>query len=126
MATVKQSYLFFCVRIFPNKEFKVWVWVCMFLVFGYWLGSMPQIFLICSPFEMNWNPSVPSGHCASYNVAFTTIDCVNMVTELVIMLLPIPFIQPAADGHRDVNRPLNHLPYWPLVCLVNPPFPIAT
>lgn len=93
MATVKQSYLFFYLRIFPHKEFKTWVWVCMFLVFGYWAGSMLQIFLICSPFEMNWNPTVPGGHCASYNVAFTTIGCVNMVTDLIIMLLPIPFIR---------------------------------
>ncbi|GME24671.1 putative integral membrane protein [Neofusicoccum parvum] len=93
MATVKQSYLFFYLRIFPNKEFKVWVWVCMFLVGGYWLGSMLQIFLICSPFEMNWNPTIPGGHCASYNVAFTTIGCVNMVTDLIIMLLPLPFIR---------------------------------
>lgn len=93
MVTVKQSYLCFYLRIFPHKEFRLWVWVCMFLVFGYWLGSMLQIFLICAPFEMNWNPTIPGGHCASYNVAFTAIGCVNMVTDLIIMFLPLPFIR---------------------------------
>ena len=64
----------------------------MGLVAGYWLGSMLQIFLICAPFEMNWNPAIP-GHCASYNVAFVTIGIFNMITDLIIMLLPIPFLR---------------------------------
>ena len=41
---------------------------------------------------MNWNPTIP-GHCASYNVAFVTIGIFNMITDLIIMLLPIPFLR---------------------------------
>ncbi|KAG9197642.1 hypothetical protein G6514_001166 [Epicoccum nigrum] len=41
---------------------------------------------------MNWNPAIP-GHCASYNVAFVTIGVFNMITDLIIMLLPIPFLR---------------------------------
>jgi hypothetical protein len=92
MASVKLSYLWFYLRIFPQPNFRKWIWVCMGLVAGYWLGSMLQIFLICAPFEMNWNPAIP-GHCASYNVAFVTIGIFNMITDLIIMLLPIPFLQ---------------------------------
>jgi len=93
MASVKLSYLWFYLRIFPQPEFRKWIWTCMGLVSGYWVGSMLQIFLICTPFEMNWNPSIPGGHCASYNVAFVTIGIFNMITDLIIMLLPIPFIR---------------------------------
>lgn len=93
MASVKLSYLWFYLRIFPQEEFRKWIWICMSLIGGYWLGSMLQIFLICIPFEMNWNPTVKGGHCASYNVAFVTIGIVNMITDLIIMLLPIPFIR---------------------------------
>jgi hypothetical protein len=93
MASVKMSYLWFYLRIFPQQNFRKWVWVCMFLVGGYWLGSMLQFFLICTPFEMNWNSTIPGGHCASYNVAFVTIGIFNMITDLIIMLLPIPFIR---------------------------------
>lgn len=92
MASVKLSYLWFYLRIFPQPKFRKWIWVCMGLVAGYWLGSMLQIFLICTPFEMNWNPAIP-GHCASYNVAFVTIGIFNMITDLIIMLLPIPFLR---------------------------------
>lgn len=93
MSSVKLSYLWFYLRIFPQPEFRKWIWICMGLIGGYWLGSMLQIFLICRPFEMNWNPMIPGGHCASYNVAFVTIGIFNMITDLIIMLLPIPFIR---------------------------------
>lgn len=93
MSSAKLSYLWFYLRIFPQESFRKWIWTCMGLVAGYWLGSMLQIFLICTPFEMNWNPTIPGGHCASYNVAFVTIGLVNMITDLIIMLLPIPFIR---------------------------------
>jgi hypothetical protein len=54
---------------------------------------MLQIFLICTPFKMNWNPMILGGRYASYNVAFATIGIFSMVTDLIIMLLPIPFIR---------------------------------
>ncbi|KAF2141715.1 uncharacterized protein K452DRAFT_308785 [Aplosporella prunicola CBS 121167] len=92
MVTVKQSYLFFYLRIFIDRKFRLAAWVCMGIVFGYWAGSMMQVFLLCTPFEMNWNPAA-GGHCASYNVSFTTIGIVNMFTDLIIMFLPIPFIR---------------------------------
>jgi len=93
MTSVKLSYLWFYLRIFPQPDFRKWIWACMGLVASYWLGSMLQIFLICAPFEMNWNPPISGGRCASYNVAFVTIGIFNMITDLIIMLLPIPFLR---------------------------------
>ena len=51
---------------------------------------------------MNWNPTILGGHCSSYNVAFVTIGIFNIVTDMIIMLLPIPFIQkvPMAIGTK--------------------------
>ena len=92
MASVKISYLWFYLRIFPQQSFRKWIWICMGLVFGYWLGSMLQIFLICKPFEMNWNP-LAGGKCANYNVAFVTVGIFNLITDLIIMFLPIPFLR---------------------------------
>ncbi|KAH7062994.1 integral membrane protein [Paraphoma chrysanthemicola] len=104
MASVKLSYLWFYLRIFPPPlhDLRICVWICMGVVGGYWLGSILQIFLLCTPLEMNWNPTIPGGHCGSYNVAFVTIGIFNMLTDLVIMLLPIPFIRklPMAIGTK--------------------------
>jgi hypothetical protein len=91
MVFAKFSYLFFYLRIFVSKEFRVLTWVCMGCAGAYWIGSVLQIFLICAPFARNWNPLLP-GHCASQNVAFSTIGAFNLVTDVMIMALPIRFI----------------------------------
>ncbi|KAF7173264.1 hypothetical protein CNMCM5623_005491 [Aspergillus felis] len=91
MVLAKLSYLFFYLRIFVTKGFRIAAWVCMGCACAYWAGSMLQIFLICQPFERNWNPTLP-GHCASQNVAFSTIGAFNLMTDVMIMVLPLHFI----------------------------------
>lgn len=91
MVLAKFSYLTFYLRIFVSKEFRILTWICMGCAGAYWTGSMLQIFLICTPFEKNWNPTLP-GHCASQNVAFSTIGAFNLLTDVMIMALPIRFV----------------------------------
>ena len=91
MVLAKFSYLAFYLRIFVSKEFRLLTWICMGCAGAYWTGSMLQIFLICAPFEKNWNPTLP-GHCASQNVAFSTIGAFNLLTDVMIMALPIRFV----------------------------------
>jgi hypothetical protein len=91
MVLAKLSYLFFYLRIFVTPVFRTAAWVCMGCACAYWAGSMLQIFLICQPFEKNWNPTLP-GHCASQNVAFSIIGAFNLLTDVMIMVLPLHFI----------------------------------
>ncbi|KAF7586145.1 hypothetical protein BBP40_009400 [Aspergillus hancockii] len=91
MVLAKLSYLAFYLRIFVTRGFRIAARVIMGCACAYWTGSMLQIFLICDPFEKNWNPLLP-GHCASQNVAFSTIGAFNLLTDLLIMALPVHFI----------------------------------
>ncbi|KGO65644.1 hypothetical protein PITC_007620 [Penicillium italicum] len=91
MVLAKFSYLAFYLRIFVSKEFRILTWICMGCAGAYWTGSMLQMFLTCTPFEKNWNPTLP-GHCASRNVSFSTIGAFNLLTDVVIMALPIRFV----------------------------------
>jgi hypothetical protein len=91
MVLAKLSYLFFYLRIFVTKGFRIAAWVCMGCACAYWAGSTLQIFFICQPFQKNWNPTLP-GHCASQNVAFSTIGAFNLITDVMIMVLPLHFI----------------------------------
>ncbi|KAJ5935099.1 hypothetical protein N7466_004646 [Penicillium verhagenii] len=91
MVLAKFSYLFFYLRIFVTREFRILTWVCMGCAASYWTGSVLQVFLICHPFEKNWGAGV-GGHCASQNVAFSTIGAFNLITDVLIMALPVRFI----------------------------------
>ena len=92
MVFTKFSYLLFYLRIFVSRPFRIASWVCFGCSSAYWLGSALQVFLICKLFEFNWNPTIPGGSCASQNVAFSTIGTFNLVTDLMIMILPLRFI----------------------------------
>ncbi|OQD82255.1 hypothetical protein PENANT_c022G01824 [Penicillium antarcticum] len=91
MVLAKFSYLFLYLRIFVTPEFRILTWVCMGCAAAYWTGSVLQVFLLCTPFQRNWNPTLP-GHCGNQNVAFTTIGVFNLLTDVMIMILPIRFI----------------------------------
>ncbi|KAJ9262167.1 hypothetical protein DTO027B5_1019 [Paecilomyces variotii] len=93
MVLAKFSYLFFYLRIFVSRSFRLAAWACMACAAAYWLGSMLQVFLLCHPFAANWNQSIPGAHCASQNVAFSTIGAFNLVTDLMIIVLPLHFIR---------------------------------
>lgn len=88
----KIGYLLFYLRIFEIRPFRIAAMVCMGCACAYWLGSMLQVFLLCRPFAANWDPSIPGAYCASRNVSFSTIGAFNLITDLMIVLLPLHFI----------------------------------
>ncbi|KAI4677987.1 uncharacterized protein J4E84_008934 [Alternaria hordeiaustralica] len=95
VSSVKLSYLLFYLRFFTLKEHRIWVWICMGLVVAYWLGSMLATFLLCTPLEANWNPLLAKKYCPDHkhSTAFVATGIFNMITDLIIILLPIPFIR---------------------------------
>jgi hypothetical protein len=48
--------------------------------------------LICKPIEMNWNPTVEGGSCGNQNAAFTAVGIVDIITDLIILILPVPMV----------------------------------
>ncbi|OJJ45319.1 hypothetical protein ASPZODRAFT_153015 [Penicilliopsis zonata CBS 506.65] len=88
----KLAYLLLYIRIFVTRAFRIASWVCVGCAICYWLGSMLQVFLLCKPFSFIWDRSIPNGHCASIEVAFTAIGVCNLVTDVMILALPLNFV----------------------------------
>jgi len=88
----KMSYLYFYRRIFINEGMRKATLIVMGVVVAWWVANNLQIFLICTPFNSNWDVTVKS-HCGNRPAAFTTIGAINMVTDVIIMLLPIHFVR---------------------------------
>ncbi len=47
---------------------------------------------LCSPIAFNWNPMIPGGHCADRQASFYAIGVLDVATDCLIFLLPIPMI----------------------------------
>lgn len=41
---------------------------------------------------MNWDPSDPRGRCGNENIAFAVVGVIDLLTDLTIMIIPLPLI----------------------------------
>jgi hypothetical protein len=88
----KASILLLYDSIFPYRVFH---WICRgaLLFMALWVATTLLIAgLICRPFAMNWNPTIPGGHCGNYVLAFTITGIINLVTDTVVLVLPLPYL----------------------------------
>lgn len=53
------------------------------------LQTMLVPIVLCQPISMNWAPS-EGGHCGNSLVAYTSIIVVDILTDLMVLILPIP------------------------------------
>lgn len=65
--------------------------ICLFIIWGWAISTLIEAFVLCTPFEANYNPAV-TGHCGNRNAAFVAAGTLNMFTDLMVMGIPIPYI----------------------------------
>lgn len=56
------------------------------------LGTIMAGCLICRPFAMNWDQTIPGGHCGNQVLSFTVTGILNLVTDLMVLTLPLPYL----------------------------------
>jgi len=88
LALIKLSILAWYRRVFVNRGVQIATKACIAFVSLWLVANTLQIFLICRPLEKLWNPLVP-GHCGNQKVGYVAIGVFNLVTDVVILLLPI-------------------------------------
>ncbi|TVY45761.1 putative membrane protein [Lachnellula occidentalis] len=87
----KLSILFLYLRIFTERSYRYSAFViCAILVINLvilWCFD----FASCVPFSYQWNKFIP-GHCIDQNALFTWISIPNLVTDVAILVLPLPVV----------------------------------
>ncbi|KAJ5787104.1 hypothetical protein N7457_002094 [Penicillium paradoxum] len=80
-------------KLFGTKRtMQIAIYTTLAIVWAWGLSIILESFLICQPVEFNWNPMLPGGGCGNRNAAFVVAGVLNMVTDLMVMSLPIPYI----------------------------------
>lgn len=89
---VKISILLFYRRIF-GMTYPIWF--CMFLSVGYFFSGWITFLSYCRPVSYYWTQfAEPSGGKCVFNIYpfFITQAAVNMVTDVLILVVPIPIL----------------------------------
>lgn len=87
---IKLSLLAFYLRLAPNNQrFRIAVYVMMFVAAGFGIGSILSAALQCIPLTMLWDATV-TGKCLDVVGFYFANSALNIVTDLIIYLMPIP------------------------------------
>ena len=93
LALVKTSMMVLYHKLFGTKSsMRIAIYVTGTIVWAWAMSIILESFLLCHPVAFNWNPTLPEGGCGNRNAAFVVAGVLNMVTDFMVMLLPIPYI----------------------------------
>ncbi|KAI1852845.1 hypothetical protein JX265_009818 [Neoarthrinium moseri] len=88
---IKISVLWLYTRIFSTQSFRRWAYSLMACVSCYLVAFMAVFMTICQPIDQYWNP-VPWGHCRDTSIQEFTSVSFNLVLDLAIFILPMPWL----------------------------------
>ncbi|KAL4877421.1 hypothetical protein BJY04DRAFT_222170 [Aspergillus karnatakaensis] len=93
-ALVKTSFMALYYRIFGTKKsLRIAIYITFIIVWGWGLCTIFESFLLCHPIEYNYNPfRAGGGKCADRIAAYIAIGVINIVTDLMVMVLPVPYV----------------------------------
>ncbi|KAL2810034.1 hypothetical protein BJX63DRAFT_423398 [Aspergillus granulosus] len=93
LSLVKTSLMVLYYRLFGTKRsFRIAIFITGAIVWGWGFSIVLESFLLCKPIEFNYNPFLPGGTCGNRNAAFVVAGVLNMVTDFMVMSLPVPYI----------------------------------
>lgn len=88
----KFSLLTFYVRIFSIRTFRLLAYFVAAIVSGWALSVFLETFLLCRPFASNWDSTIKDFTCGNKNAAYIGAASLNIVTDLMVLCLPIPMV----------------------------------
>jgi hypothetical protein len=56
------------------------------------LAVIMGCFLICQPTAAYWDPTISGSHCGNSVTLWLTTGILNIITDVVVLLLPMPYI----------------------------------
>lgn len=88
----KQSILLLYLRLFGvNRTFTRFTWTVMIFVFGYLFSNFWTQLFGCIPPAKFWNSEI-QGHCFNFKAADLAYSSMNIASDFVIMILPLPMV----------------------------------
>ncbi|KAK3374546.1 hypothetical protein B0H63DRAFT_418684 [Podospora didyma] len=91
ISTIKLSVMLFYLRVFVNQGLRLATKLAMGFVVLWSTGNFLQVFLLCRPFAASYNPAI-KGKCGNQVASFIAIGAFNIVTDILILALPIPTV----------------------------------
>ncbi|MCJ1345442.1 hypothetical protein MMC31_003649 [Peltigera leucophlebia] len=90
-ALVKISICHLYVQIFRLRSLRIAAYTIMVAGVAYCVAVILEAFLLCKPIRYSWDKNI-DGHCGNAFAAYLSVAIVDLITELSIILLPMPYV----------------------------------
>lgn len=88
---VKFSLLFFYIRIFSVRSFRLSAYIVMGIVSCWAVSVVLETFLLCRPFRYNWEPTLKHT-CGNRVASYIASGGLNLLTDIMVLSLPVPMV----------------------------------
>lgn len=85
---IKVSLLFFYLRVFPKKSFRIACWITMAFCAASGIAFALVTIFQCHPIIYVWRKDL-RGKCVNYNSAAWANAVINILQDIIIILLPM-------------------------------------
>ena len=119
LVCVKFSILLMYLRVFPlsSRRLRIYTYTIMAFVFAYsFAGFWIQIFA-CRPQAKIWDLKIKGGHCVNRNGLSGASSALNIFTDLLMILLPIPMVW---SLHLPIGQRISVILMFAIACLFVP------
>ncbi|KAK6532110.1 hypothetical protein TWF694_003272 [Orbilia ellipsospora] len=89
---VKCSIVVLYLRVFPVKWFRYFLYGVAFILIGSFLSTLFVVVFHCSPINASWDWTVENAKCMNILVFLQAMAGVNVTTDVVLAVAPIPMI----------------------------------
>ena len=76
-------------RVFTTKIYRYAIYLVGSIVTVTCIAGLIVAVAICQPFAYFWDKSIANGHCGDIAVAYRYISVPNLVTDVLILVLPL-------------------------------------
>lgn len=73
------------------RSFRITAYVVMGMSWLWAASVVLETFLLCRPFNSNWNPNVKAT-CGDRKGSYVAAGAMNLITDLMVLSLPVPMV----------------------------------
>lgn len=93
VALPKLSILFLYLRVFINRRARIVCFVLIGILVMNWAAFLLASIFQCWPISNQWDKTSQGGRCFNRETFYKTSSAPNIVTDVVILVLPIPLVR---------------------------------
>ena len=91
-ALPKITVLCLYLRVFVRRDARMTCFCLLGFVAATWIAYLLAAVLQCKPLAYKWDRTIPGGRCFNIEAFYKTTSVPNILTDLIILVLPIPTV----------------------------------